>query len=271
MSKILNPYLENLHSYNGKLHEAYTTSIYNIVYDTFQEEDFSNMLGGYVEPNKIIERAREIVFDFDYPIEINSIENEYLGTINLKETFEKAFIMKYLTDEIAYESFTLWKTKLMGKIFETVNTLNLKFNTLKNIKAKDLYGGYEYSEHIENTHNDTDKNTGNTTDENTGTQENTSNGVGSAFPVNSIDAFNDLGDVDYADSGSIAKGKRTDNLKHKRTDNLTHENNGGYTTDRDITKTDDKLIENLLKLKRSLDNYITEYVSQFNYLFLGIL
>lgn len=261
--KITNPYLENIHSYNGKLHERYTTSIYNITYDTFQDKDFSNLLAGYVEPEKIINRAREIVFDFDYPIISEDFENKYLGKLNLKDSFEKAFIRKYLTDEIAYESFTLWKSKLMGKIEETIPLLNLKFNMFLEITPKDLRGGYEYTEHINNVHNDTDVFEG----KNTGTQSNVTNNVGSSFPVNDINAFNNLGDVDYATSGVINKHKRTDDLK----DNRTNENNGGYDTDRTIEKTDRNLIDNLLKMKRIMDSYISDYLNQFQYLFMGIL
>lgn len=271
MKKIINPYLENLHSYNGKLHEEYTTSIYNIVYDTFQDKDFSNLLGGYVEPNKIIERAREIVFDFDYPIINYTFENQFLGTLNLKDSFEKAFVRKFLTDEIAYESFTLWKAKLIGKIEETIPMLNLKFNMFLEITPRDLRGGYSYVEKVDNTHSDTDVLKGTNVGTNKGTQKNEGNSVSSEFPVNDIDAYNNLGDVDYASNGVINKNTRTDNLTNTMNRDETNKNNGEYETNRTIDKADRNLIENLTKIRRILDSYISDYLNEFQYLFLGIL
>lgn len=286
--KIINPFLENIHAYNGKLHEAYTTSIYNIVYDTFADNDYDNLLAGYQDPTKILERARSIVFDFDYGIINGTIENKYLGTLNLKDSFEEAFISKYLTDEIAYESFSLWKTKLRGKLLEIVPVLNLQFNMFKEIELADLRGGYKYTETIDNTHSDNNTVKDTTTDKNTRTlntirttdTESESGAISSSFPVNEVEDMYDrnMTSINYADGGNVVKNleqsqtKDTGTIKDEGSRNLIgdRKNNGEYETNRNAVREDRNLIDNILKIRKAFNTLITESLNKFEYLFLGI-
>lgn len=273
MAKILNPYLENIHAYNGKLHDIYTTCIYNIAYDSFADVDTENMLAGYVPPDELVKRARDIVFNFDYGIIKETIENKYIGSLNLKDSFEEAFIAKYLTDEISYESFTLWQTKLRGKLLEVVPVLNLQYNMFKELELADLRGGYKYTETIDNTHSDTDtvKDTTSNTRKNNGTS--TSGAITSDFPVNEVDdLYNDnLKDVDWASGGSAVRNKNDSTTTDNGTLNGDRKNNGEYQTNRNATREDRNLIDNILKIKKAFNTLITETLYQFDYLFLGIM
>lgn len=271
MKRIINPYLENFHAYNGKLHDRYTTCIYNIAYDTFADNDITNPLAGYVEPDKLLQRAREVVFNFDYNISNKTVENEFLGKFNLKDSFEKAFIDKYLTDEIAYESFTLWQSKLKGKLQEIVPLLNLKFNTFCQIELFDLRGGYKYTEHIDNTHKDDDDINRIGSDSRTNDGTNNTGQVDSSFPVNEVDAYAHLEGVNYASGGASIKNTTHGTSKGSNTVDETRGNTGEYHTDRVATREDRNLIDNLKKIKGLYNDMITGSLKEFSYLFMGIM
>lgn len=275
MARILNPYLENLHAYNGKLHDRYTTCIYNIAYDTFADNDVENLLAGYVEPMELLKRAREIVFDFDYGLVDGTIENKYLGKLNFKDNFEEAFIGKYLTDEIAYESFTLWKSKVRGKLLEIVPIMNMEFALFKEIELADLRGGYTYTENIDNTHSDKDtiNDKGTTSNTNSRSGNNDTGSVGSSFPVNEVSAYINLENVNYASNGASVKNTFGENGRSDGQNTLigNRANDGKYNTKRNATRTDRDILKNLLRIKNAYNELITENIKQFNYLFMGLL
>lgn len=252
---ITNPWFDNLHAYNGMEHNPNTTSIRNIIYSSFADEDLLNPLNGYRSMEDVIQRGRELVFDFDYGIINTTFENDIVGKINLKDSFETAFITKFMLDEIGYESFVAFKSKLYGKLLEITPMLNAKFNLMMKLRYKDFYGGYDYNEHIDNVHHDDD--TGSTTGKNKG------KAIGNTYPVNVVNALDELGDINYASDGTATENDSTN------TRDL--HNTGGYTTDRTVERDNRNLIDNMLKLKSMLNDIISSALNECGYLFMGII
>ena len=242
-----NPFFENIHNYNGMEHTRYTTSIRNLVYSSFREEDLTNLLNGYRKPDDNIKRGIEVVFNFEYPILNETFESEIVGNINPKELFEKAFISKYFTDEIAFESFAEFQMKLCGKLLEIIPIYNAKCKLLFDTSYKDLFGGYILDETFDNTHKD--KN------ENNGTNQN----VGTRFPINNIgNAWYNTSNENYAtDSGAVKN-------------NSTLDNNGEYHNVRHEDKTNKADIEKIAKFNKMMNNILSGTLNEFKYLFIGI-
>ena len=260
---ITSPFYDNLHSYNGMEHNPNTTSIRNIIYSSFADENLVDRLGGYRSMNDVIQRGRELIFDFDYGIINTTFENEIVGKINLKDSFETAFITHYMLDEIGYESLVAFKSKLYGKLLEITPTLNAKFNLMMKLRYKDFYEGYDYEEHIINEHNDTDTNNGTINDKG----KDKTKQIDNRYPVNVVNALDELGDIDYASNGVANEHNR----ENTNTRNSENRNIGGYKTDKTVIRDDRKLLDNMLKIKSMLNDIISSAVKECSYLFMGII
>jgi hypothetical protein len=234
--KISNIFYDNIHSYNGMEHNRYTTSIRNLVYSAFSENDISDKLAGYKTPNETIEKGIEIVFNFDYPILNEEFNSDIVGKINPKSLFEKAFITKYFTDEIAFESFAEFQMKLCGKLLEIIPIYNAKCKLLFGTTYKDLFGGYTLSEFVDNNSSGINQN------------------VGTNFPINNIDnSWYKTDDENYATSSSAFK------------------NDNKYHNERKLDKTNKGDIEKISKFNNSMNNIISSTIEEFKYLFMGVM
>ena len=245
-NNISSPFFDNIHAYNGMQHTRYTTSIRNLVYSSFTEEEYNNLLSGYKNPHETIQRGIDIIFNFDYPILNKTFTNSLYTNINPKDMFEKAFVTKYFTDEIAYESFAEFQMKLLGKLLEVMPTFNMKCMFLFNTEYKDIWGGYTIDETFDNTHKDT-----NDTDTDT-------KSVSSRFPVNNTNVYVNIDSENYATNGNGIKGKNN------------HKNNGEYHNTRKLDRTEKADYTKLKEFMSVFNKLITSTLNEFNYLFMGI-
>lgn len=256
MYKITSPFFDNLHSYNGMQHVRYTTTIRNIVYSSFAEEDVTNILAGYKTPLDTIQRGIDIVFNVPYPIIDKTYDNDIIGKISTKDLFENAFITKFFTDEIAFESFAEFQMKLYGKLLEVIPIYNMECKLFFENDFKDLWGGYILEENLTNEHNDTNKSNGD--------NKNTRQNIGNRFPVNNINnVWTDLEKENYATDGGAEKsnGEFSNN----------HQNDGGYINIHHIDKTNKPDIDKITKFYSALKKYMNNILDEFSYLFIGIL
>ncbi|MBO7691056.1 MAG: hypothetical protein J6T10_00300 [Methanobrevibacter sp.] len=74
---------------------------------------------GYFDVDKIIEKARPKIFDFNYPI----FDNDY------KPVLESKILMHYYTREISEETYSLWKLRLRAKLNEIMPYYNQLYNS----------------------------------------------------------------------------------------------------------------------------------------------
>lgn len=264
-NNIISPFIENIHSYNGMQHTRYTTSIRNIVFDYFKWND-ETKYDGYALPEDVIEKGRELVFNFKYPIIDKNYSSEFFGDINTKELFETAFINKYITDEIGFESFAEFQMKLRGKLFEVIPLYNTKINLFMNMKLNQMWGGYTLTEQTDNTHKDSGNSSG--TDNSNVTNNGTSKNIGSTFPVNYVDDYDNLDGINYGTDGNSA----TSNNKSDRKNNTTgkFDNNGEFHTTHTVDRKDLPDISKLTQLSNIFSNILTGTLKEFDGLFMGI-
>ena len=129
---------------------------------------------GYPRVNEIIETARPLIFNFDYPI----FDDEY------KPVLETKILKHYYTREIGMETYSLWKLKLETKLNEIMPFYNSMYSSnllninpylpidIRKSSSRDI--GEEGSETGTQTNNLTDTSTGNTRDSGTETTGRTS-------------------------------------------------------------------------------------------------
>ena len=93
----------------------YTTSV------RFICEEFSGLSEsvGYYKINEVIEKARERVFCFDYPI----FDEKYRSVLETK------ILKHYYTKEIGFETTALWQLKLETKLNEIMPYYNQLYNS----------------------------------------------------------------------------------------------------------------------------------------------
>lgn len=266
---IINPFIENIHAYNGMYHSEYTTNIRNIVYDWFNWNDDTKYFG-YALPNEVIEKGRELIFSFDYPIVDKTYESELFGKINTKDLFETAFISKFITDEIGFESVAMFMMKLRGRLFEIIPNYNAEMALLMTMPINKFYGGYRLVEETHNTHNDTNitDNT-NTNNSNTKTNSNGKNITGE-FPVNEVNAYDNIESINYASMGNSTKNNSTTDVSSTGKLNGNFKNNGGFDTLHTVDKDEKVNINRLKELNGLINKVVEDTLKHCSSLFLGV-
>ena len=91
---------------------------------------------GYYSVNDVIEKSRQKIFDFEYPI----FDEKYKGVL------ERKILKHYYTREIGFESIGLWQLKLETKLNEIMPYYNqlykselLEFNPLHDTNISKVY------------------------------------------------------------------------------------------------------------------------------------
>ena len=91
---------------------------------------------GLSKTAEIIEKARSLIFDFDYPI----FDEEY------RKTLETKILKHYYTQEIGFEVVGLWKLYLDEKNSRVYGFFIFKLNlNLKLVGKTDMFGNSEQS------------------------------------------------------------------------------------------------------------------------------
>lgn len=143
----------------------YTTNLYN-----YLQSVAANHCDCTSDPEKLINKYYTSVFDFDF---------EFFGDSQVKVTWEKSFLRRYLMEEIGLETIHLFKWYLQSRLIERMpewkmlwSALSTDFEPFDNYNmSRTRYGDENTTGNLDE---DTEKNSqGNTTNTNTLTRETT--------------------------------------------------------------------------------------------------
>ena len=209
-------------------------------------------------PFEKIQKARPIVFPFDYPTPEN-IEPDVF-----KDFFETMFISKYCECFFKFETFEAWQVKLYSKMLEIMPTYCKMLENFFYSDKVDLLLN-QYKETVE-SHDDT---TGNRQNDETGTGSATreNKNINSSFPSNLNRAGTNIGNVNYADAGAIDNGSDSSRTTRKATEN--HEENRNGTVKREGYN--GNIFDQILKFDEHFNGIFTAMLNEFGALFTSIL
>lgn len=204
-----------------------STNIYNITASRTVDFDLLN-------PFEKMERARKMIFVFDYPTPENVAPEDF------KAFFEKMFIGKYLDDYFKYETFERWHIAFYSKMLEVLPIYNAKLSNFFETNKEKLFS------------NKTE-----TTSENESNTENESanKNIASIFPANLNRAGQNIGAVNYANNGNISN------------DNSTAKNK---TTGKNTTVSIDNF-NNILKFDDHFNKIFSDLLNEFQPLFSAVI
>ena len=194
-----------------------------------------------------IDTAREKIFNFYYPTP-QKIED-------FKRCFEILFIMHYLTDEFAFETYYLWKVKLQAKCMEVMPGYAKAFDGFAQMTADLAVANQKFTRKTDSNATGKSKSTGSFSNQND--SNSTMRGAASDLPGNMIKA-KDFNSIEYADRANL------DTASNKSTDK------GKNTTDNDTT-TKSNQIETITGLTMPAGEVFRQFKNEVNGLYSELL
>lgn len=194
-----------------------------------------------------IDTAREKIFNFYYPTP-QKIED-------FKRYFEILFIMHYLTDEFAFETYYLWKVKLQAKCMEVMPGYAKAFDGFAQMTADLAVANQKFTRKTDSNATGKSKSTGSFSNQND--SNSTMRGAASDLPGNMIKA-KDFNSIEYADRANL------DTASNKSTDK------GKNTTDND-TSTKSNQIETITGLTMPAGEVFRQFKNEVNGLYSELL
>ena len=163
-----------------------------------------------------IDTAREKIFNFYYPTP-QKIET-------FKRYFEILFIMHYLTDEFAFETYYLWKVKLQAKCMEVMPGYAKAFDGFAQMTADLAVSNQKFNRKTDSNGTGKSKSTGSFSNQNN--SNSTMRGAESDLPGNMIKA-KDFNSIEYADRANLntASNKSTDQGSNTTANDTTTKSN----------------------------------------------
>ena len=186
---------------------------------------------GNPDPYTVCQEARDVIFDFYYPINAED-----------KERFEINFLLHYYTREIGSETLALFKLRLQSRLNELIPKYNMLWNQLDEMSRINLYGNVDletvrrYGHTITRTGNTSheyenfqDKTVTNRTGKDTGTlsyegAENRSSRVTervSDTPMGTIDNMDTVENNMYLSGAKITETEAPTTFKDRKNTNET--------------------------------------------------
>lgn len=194
-----------------------------------------------------IDTAREKIFNFYYPTP-QKIED-------FKRYFEILFIMHYLTDEFAFETYYLWKVKLQAKCMEVMPGYAKAFDGFAQMTADLAVANQKFTRKTDSNATGKSKSSGSFSNQND--SNSTMRGAESDLPGNMIKA-KDFNSIEYADRANF------DTASNKSTDK------GKNTTDNDTT-TKSNQIETITGLTMPAGEVFRQFKNEVNGLYSELL
>lgn len=204
-----------------------SSNIYNVTASLFSDFPF-------LTPFEKIDKARTVVFNFDYPTPENIPHNDF------KDFFETMFISKYFDNYFKYETFERWQVALYGKMLIILPVYNAKLSNFFEANKDKLFTNKT------ETTSESESNTEN---------ESASKNIASIFPANLNKAGQNIGAVNYANNGNISNDNSTANNK---------------TTGTNTTISIDNF-NNVLKFDEHFKGIFSELINEFNPLFSAVI
>ena len=194
-----------------------------------------------------IDTAREKIFNFYYPTP-QKIET-------FKRYFEILFIMHYLTDEFAFETYYLWKVKLQAKCMEVMPGYAKAFDGFAQMTADLAVANQKFNRKTDSNSTGKSKSTGSFSNQND--SNSTMRGAASDLPGNMIKA-KDFNSIEYADRANL------DTASNKATDK-------GSTTTANDTTTKSNQIETITGLTMPAGEVFRQFKNEVNGLYSELL
>lgn len=194
-----------------------------------------------------IDTAREKIFNFYYPTP-QKIEN-------FKRYFEILFIMHYLTDEFAFETFYLWKVKLQAKCMKVMPGYAKAFDGFAQMTADLAVVNQKFNRKTDSNSTGKSKSTGSFSNQND--SNSTMRGAASDLPGNMMKA-KDFTSIEYADRANL------DTASNKVTDK-------GSTTAANDTTTKSNQIETITGLTMPAGEVFRQFKNEVNGLYSELL
>lgn len=194
-----------------------------------------------------IDTAREKIFNFYYPTP-QKIED-------FKRYFEILFIMHYLTDEFAFETYYLWKVKLQAKSMEVMPGYAKAFDGFAQMTADLAVANQKFTRKTDSNATGKSKSSGSFSNQND--SNSTMRGAESDLPGNMIKA-KDFNSIEYADRANL------DTASNKSTDK------GSNTTANDTT-TKSNQIETITGLTMPAGEVFRQFKNEVNGLYSELL
>lgn len=144
-----------------------------------------------LNPFEKIERARKIIFTFDYPTPENVETEEF------KQYFETMFISRFWERFFGSETFEAWTIRFYSKMLEVMPVYSELLTVFFDENKDKLFLNYSKSK---------------TTTKNDSTNKSTDKNINSAFPSSMMKAGSNVGDVNYANNGALNNGESEQNF-----------------------------------------------------------
>lgn len=232
-----------------------STNIYRVTASLYS--DFPTL-----SPFEKVERARKIIFNFDYPTPDNVNSDEF------KRYFETMFITRFWERFFAAETFEAYHMRLYSKMLEIMPIYSELLGAFFMDDKDKLFLNYTKSE----THSDSDSKTnGSESNSSTGTNTNkgTTKDIASVFPANMMTAGTHLDSVNYANNGNLNDVDNTQTSKDSASgshNNETKQNANSYTE-----TVSGVLLDGLLKFNNEFKTVFSNMINEFNSLYTAII
>lgn len=213
-------------------------------------------------PFEKVEKARKIVFTFDYPTPDNIDSDEF------KKYFETMFITRYWERFFSAETFEAFTMRFYSKMLEIMPIYAELLSVFFMENKEKLYLNYTKSTSKTDSQNTGNEN-GKETKKGTTTGSSSSNDLGTAFPANMMSAGDHLDSVNYANNGTMNESSNSQTVN----DNSTRENS---RTEKGTVNTESEtvsgvLLDGILKFNTEFKTVFTNMLNEFNPLFTALI
>lgn len=232
-----------------------STNIYRVTASLYS--DFPTLT-----PFEKVERARKVIFTFDYPTPDNVAPGEF------KQYFETMFITRFWERFFSADTFESFEMRFYSKMLEIMPVYSELLSIFFMENRDKLYLNYTKSE----THSDSDSKTDGKESNNRNGSTNTTGttkDINSVFPANMMQAGTHLDSVNYANNGNLndVNNKQTteDNSSGSHESN-TKQNSNSYTE-----STSGVLLDGVMKFNSEFKTIFTNMLNEFSPLFTAII
>jgi hypothetical protein len=216
---------------------SYTTTIWE------RMKDNNNFIPAPIP--ELIEKFRPVLFDYDYQTPTRMDKEDF------KKWFETAFISKYMTNEIGFDTFEEFHIKLFGYMQSKMSYYSTALDNLLAVTPDKAFVSGKWGTtniHSEDEYTNKSKSNNNT------------DSMGSTLPINMIGS-NAISNVKYADSAN----------KNESTGNTESNNKGTRQHDESYDVIYTYHIEKLIGYNKEYKKWYDSLFDEFEILFLGVM
>jgi len=237
----------------------HSSTIYHVTASLYS--DFSEM-----NIFEKVQKARPIVFPFDYPTPKNIDTNDF------KDYFETLFISRYIDDYFKFETFERFEIALYSKMLEVLPPYCQMLSNFFSENEKDFFLNIEESETESNSKSNSD-NSGSGTEKSDSTvkADGTNQSISSQFPQNIKNAGKKIDNVNYANDGSLTESENNSKTDvNRKTTNQNSSNNNSESNTK-FKRKSGNMFEMMMKYDEHFNKIFTKLMNEFNPLFSAVI